>query len=235
MNVEQYKFQVIGDTSDLRIEQIIEQSDTGIEYITLRMKNEKKPMVFPKIIIKLAIPAIDIHYKWNSKVHLNKAFNLDWFQNQHICNAFTGAPVECLLSYQNENRCTIALSDTLNTIRFQSLISEETAEYAYEIELFGTNSIAMEAYELVIRIDKRSLPYYDVLADVSAWWEQWEKNEPAHVPHLAKRAMYSTWYSFHQMLNEAVTLGVDYMQKKDFQINSFLQDTDNLRKLAEKL
>jgi len=37
------------------------------------------------------------------------------------------------------------------------------------------------------------------------------------------------------MLNEAVTLGVDYMQKKDFQINSFLQDTDNLRKLAEKL
>ena len=41
--------------------------------------------------------------------------------------------------------------------------------------------------------------------------------------------------AFDQMLNEAVTLGVDYMQKKDFQINSFLQDTDNLRKLAEKL
>ncbi len=40
---------------------------------------------------------------------------------------------------------------------------------------------------------------------------------------------------FDQMLNEAVTLGVDYMQKKDFQINSFLQDTDNLRRLAGKL
>lgn len=40
---------------------------------------------------------------------------------------------------------------------------------------------------------------------------------------------------FDQMLNEAVTLGVDYMQKKDFQINSFLQDTDNLRHLADKL
>ena len=40
---------------------------------------------------------------------------------------------------------------------------------------------------------------------------------------------------FDQMLNEAVTLGVDYMQKKDFQINSFLQDTDNLRGLADKL
>ena len=40
---------------------------------------------------------------------------------------------------------------------------------------------------------------------------------------------------FDQMLNEAVTLGVDYMQKKDFQINSFLQDTDKLRFLADKL
>lgn len=40
---------------------------------------------------------------------------------------------------------------------------------------------------------------------------------------------------FEQMLNEAVTLGVDYMQKKDFQINSFLQDSAYLRKLADKL
>ena len=40
---------------------------------------------------------------------------------------------------------------------------------------------------------------------------------------------------FEQMLSEAVKLGVDYMQKKDFQINSFLQDTGHLRDLAEKL
>lgn len=41
--------------------------------------------------------------------------------------------------------------------------------------------------------------------------------------------------AFDQMLSDAVSLGVDYMQKKDFQINSFLQDTDNLRKLADGL
>lgn len=40
---------------------------------------------------------------------------------------------------------------------------------------------------------------------------------------------------FDRMLSEAVRLGVDYMQKKDFQINSFLQDTENLRELADKL
>lgn len=40
---------------------------------------------------------------------------------------------------------------------------------------------------------------------------------------------------FDQMLSEAVKLGVDYMQKKDFQINSFLEDTGNLRNTADKL
>lgn len=40
---------------------------------------------------------------------------------------------------------------------------------------------------------------------------------------------------FGEMLNHAVSLGVDYMQKKDFQINSFLRDTDNLRALAGRL
>lgn len=38
-----------------------------------------------------------------------------------------------------------------------------------------------------------------------------------------------------RMLSEAVALGVDYMQKKDFQINSFLYDTDYLMHLADKL
>ena len=40
---------------------------------------------------------------------------------------------------------------------------------------------------------------------------------------------------FDRMLSEAVRLGVDYMQKKDFQINSFLEDTENLRKQADRI
>ncbi len=52
---------------------------------------------------------------------------------------------------------------------------------------------------------------------------------------LMNMAQEGTGDQFDQMLGEAITLGVDYMQKKDFQINSFLHDTDNLRRIAEKL
>ena len=40
---------------------------------------------------------------------------------------------------------------------------------------------------------------------------------------------------FQQMLKESVALGVDYMQKKDFQINEFLEDTDGLVSSAKSL
>ena len=40
---------------------------------------------------------------------------------------------------------------------------------------------------------------------------------------------------FEHMVSEAVGLGVSYMQKKDFQINSFLYDTENLMRMADRI
>lgn len=40
---------------------------------------------------------------------------------------------------------------------------------------------------------------------------------------------------FDQLLTESISLGIDYMQKKDFQINSFLEDTGNLQEKATGL
>lgn len=173
----------------------------SIEYINIDLSSEEE-IVFPTIKLKLYVPSIDIHYKWNPKIHLLKALNLDWFNNLHTCNAFTGAPVETLMTYNNENRFTIALSDTLNTINFKSLVSEETAEYEYNITLFDNCSIKRNSYSLTLRIDKRHIPYYESLNSVAKWWETLENNKPAYVPELAKKAMYSSWYSFHQVIDE---------------------------------
>ena len=52
---------------------------------------------------------------------------------------------------------------------------------------------------------------------------------------LMNMAQQGTEYQFDQMLDEAVSLGVDYMQNKDFQVNSFLHDTEQVRRLADRL
>ena len=206
-----YNFQVLGLTNNIDID-ISSTERASIEYITVKLSSKEK-IVFPKLTLKLSIPAIDIHYKWNSKIHLLKALNFDWFNNLHICNGFTGAPVETLMTYNNENRFTLALSDTLNTINFKSL-SEETAEYEYNLSLFDNCNISRDSYTLTLRIDKRHIPYYEALDSVSKWWETLENNKPATVPELARKPMYSSWYSFHQVLDEKEILNQCRLSKE---------------------
>ncbi len=40
---------------------------------------------------------------------------------------------------------------------------------------------------------------------------------------------------FDEILEKSMINGVNYMQKKDFQINDFLEDVDNLKNIANSL
>ena len=55
----------------------------------------------------------------------------------------------------------------------------------------------MTEYSTTIRFDTRRHPYYDVLADIAAWWATMPEYRPAPVPEVARLPMYSTWYTFH--------------------------------------
>lgn len=165
-------------------------------------------------VIHILIPAREIHYRWNPKIHLIKALNLDWFNNLNNVNGFTGAPVECLVSADDKNCAAVGLSDTLHTIGLKCLPVEETAEYDVQVSLFGQGSYGEGDYELSVRIDTRPVPYYESLKEMSAWWETFPGNEPAYVPPAAKEIMYSTWYSYHQKVEEGELLKEAVLARK---------------------
>mgnify|MGYP000128818418 FL=1 len=80
--MDKYNLKILGNISTINIDTQIETKDS-IEYMTLNFTSKDK-IIFPKLTLKLSVPAIDIHYKWNSKIHLLKALNLDWFNNLHM-------------------------------------------------------------------------------------------------------------------------------------------------------
>ena len=49
-----------------------------------------------------------------------------------------------------------------------------------------------------MRIDTRPIPYHEAIDGVAKWWANMVEYKPADVPDIAKRPMYSTWYSYHQ-------------------------------------
>lgn len=233
--MNKYNLIIEGTTSNISISKDYSTDSKGIDYIHLKFKSSSKT-IFPKINIKLFIPAIETHFKWNSKINLLKALNLDWFNNLNICNAFTGAPVECLMDYNNKNKTTIALSDITNTITFKSLVNEETAEFEYNFIIFENDLVARDSYELIIRIDTRNIYYHHAISDVSLWWETFKNNKPTPVPNIAKEAMYSSWYSFHQNLDESQLIEQCKLSKKlgcnSIIIDDGWQTTDNNRGYA---
>lgn len=181
-----------------------EEEKNDIFFLHLHLK--KNIDCFPEMKFKITVPSSEVHYLWNPKIHLIKALNPDWFQGLKKTNGYTGAPVQCLIGSDNENRVCLAISDTLNTFVYSVVPVEETGEYSFEIDMFTEDSTKQGTYDVVLRLDMRTMPYYEILKETVRWWEQWEQNKPAKVPELAKQPMYSTWYSFHQNVEEEVLI-----------------------------
>ncbi len=53
-----------------------------------------------------------------------------------------------------------------------------------------------------IRFDLRNINFSEALSGVSAWWEDYSGFKPASVPSAVEKPFYSTWYSYHQFLDE---------------------------------
>ena len=122
------------------------------------------------------------------------------------------------------------------------------------VRQFVEKGLSMEGYteqvDLIARIIRQELMAIYHIEDIKAIVEQ-QTNRIAKmlmksgkidsasffllIKVLMNMANEGTEEEFDQMLNESIHLGVDYMQKKDFQINDFLYDTDELRKRAKNL
>lgn len=194
----------------------------GVRFLSWSFRAERET-VFPPVRIHITVPARGIHYRWTPKLHLIKVLNSDWFENLYETSGFTGAPVECLIAQDNRNCAVIALSDTLHTIGMKSIPVEETAQYDVEIALFAREAYRGMEYSVTVRVDTRPLPYYKALADTAKWWETIPGNEPAVVPEAAREIMYSTWYSYHQNVDEK-TLFAQAELAKELGCSSLLLD-----------
>jgi len=111
-----------------------------------------------------------------------------------------------LFGADDGNRLTFAVSDALNAVNLTAGLREEDARVYGGIELFVEPHRAVTDLEIEVRFDRRAVPFYEALADVSTWWAGHDGFEPAPVPETARRPMYSTWYSYHQSVTAAALL-----------------------------
>lgn len=141
---------------------------------------------------------IGVNVCWSPVGYKNKTIRPNWggFVGSF---AMSSAPVFSNVGFDDINRLTIACSDAKNSVKIRSGVIEESARFVNTV-IINVDCLIGE-YRAEIRIDTRRKPFYKCVEDVVKWWETFDGYEPTPVPDVARRPLYSAWYSFHQNID----------------------------------
>lgn len=174
--------------------------EKGLTEHTFTFKQEKLKE-FEPITVKWECPLIDAHYYWFPINGISRKLRADMHAGQ-VSRATISAPVGIYYNTSDRNRLTCALSDALNAVELAMGVREENGMVICKAVFFKEPTKPATEYKVTLRIDKRDVHYAKALSDVSDWWTSFPLYKPATVPEVAKKPMYSTWYSFHQIMTE---------------------------------
>lgn len=183
---------------------VIPYMENGIDFIKINIKSLTK-IRYPKIILDIEFPFIEIHNLWTPSLHGNpKTLRLkgipEWwcYYSSHISNS---APAGCFYSQSGQNKLTFSFSDSQNIIKIHAGSYEEQCLCRLRLEILEFNTEEISEYNQILRLDRRDISFTHSMQDMSRWFNHLE-SELMSIPLQATEPVYSTWYSFHQNLDQ---------------------------------
>jgi len=166
-----------------------------------------KGAAIPKPVhLRWRLPAINIKGVWRCGGIHDKRLRYDWELDHLQSRISVDAPVLCVFGHGDENVMTFACSDAINLLELNAVLREEDNHLYCHITFFAERHPEITNYEAEIRVDTRAVQFSQALQEVGCWWEGFEALKPCEVPPLAKVPLYSTWYNYHQSLDEVSLL-----------------------------
>lgn len=200
-------FNVTLDTYDTTMitSEIACRKEQQVLFIDVTIQS-KTPIVFPKVTLDVSFPINEIHSLWTSTMHghpksiRNKGVPELWSPfTSHISHA---SPVGCFYSLQGQNRVAFAFSDVKNIITVHAGAYEEDTAARIMLHMFTAPTEAMSEYKATLRLDTTAYGYHEAIAGITTWHEVVTGGDIMPIPAAALEPVYSTWYSFHQNLDQ---------------------------------
>ena len=155
------------------------------------VKMEQRECVVPEEFkIEWRIDATDSCGVWNSCAR-NHTIRPDWSNVDAISRLASGQPIQQITTFEGNNKICVALSDVDTPTKISMGYYEETAEIICEVFFFTLPTNPKSEYTAQLRIDMRSVPFYDSIYDSVNWWENECGYKSAFVPESAKMPMAS--------------------------------------------
>ncbi len=172
------------------------KTEEGVTLIEVELKSQPAIMM-SSITLSWLAPMCEVHYKWNPACGRHRPLDvMSSCMNNFSSRAMNNAPVSCLYSLAGTNTLCFALSDAVHECDSGIKIQEDGFCKCH-VTLLTEPPEKRTEYRATVRIDERSIPYYDALAQVGEWWQNMPEYCPLPVQEKAKAPLYSTWYAFH--------------------------------------
>lgn len=131
-----------------------------------------------------------------------------WFKpTVNFSDIYDGAPIISVVQNARDNFATVALSEAEIPVKTLFYVKDfyQQDKVGFKIVLFENDKRTINEFTAQIRIDKRDIPYYRAIKDVTAWWKNFYPSN-TFVPKDAETPLYSTWYNFHQSPDQETLL-----------------------------
>ncbi|QCX02396.1 alpha-galactosidase [Aggregatimonas sangjinii] len=153
------------------------------------------------VTLRFKLPGTNVKGIWKPTADFSKRIQADWELNHMESRISIDAPVISLFGNKDENILTFSCSNAINTVEMNARLREEDNCFYCHITFFSETEQAIDYFKVQLRLDYRNIHFSKCLRDTASWWEGFPQLKPAFVPAIAKKALYSTWYQFHQNLN----------------------------------
>ncbi len=194
-----------------RLNRLLDEEGLSIYRFSLHHETEFIPK---PIILEWKFPAVGVLGVWKPTADFSKRIEADWELGNHESRISIDAPVLALFRANDENGLCFSCSNAINRIEMSAKYREEDNNFYCQVILFTECKYPIKDFSIDIRLDSRKMPFFEALRQTSTWWESYEFLKPAYVPNITKQPLYSTWYQFHQDLDEQLLLKECSIAKK---------------------
>ena len=165
-----------------------------------------EPTVPSVLSIKWNVKCVDIYSTWSAGMPEMRKLGPSWSTKKTRASLASGAPLHQLISADGRNRMTVALSDAMTPTEIRTGVVEKNAEVVCCVQFFTMPINHITKYHATVRIDRIDRPYDESLKSAERYWTEQCGYPAAYIPDMARRPVYSCWYSFHQHIDEAAIL-----------------------------
>lgn len=197
------KISVFSEDENFEVGFELKSENDGIFTYKFVINAEKAASPKP-ITLRWRLPSLNRNGVWKSGGLHDKRQQYDWELVHLQSRISVDAPVISVFGHDDTNAITFACSDAINLLEMNALLREEDNFVYCHLTFFSERHPEITNYEAELRVDTRRVLYSEALQDVSEWWASFDHLKPSPTPDLAKTPLYSTWYQFHQSLDEDI-------------------------------